>query len=200
MVRAATIAVLPPPEAPPARPVGAKGRGALKLMRTMHACYAGEVQCFHTSMPSPFSEVGFDEACQSSKPTIVELTNVGCKFDYYGGAKGKGPAMRFGPIEKLGDAIDLVVMARHRESQHLLQERAKPGRLLGQVDLTRLKAGALSFHPHKFVALGLDANGYRNTGHRVRPKVLDEMQAWPSLLDQNAIGLMFECKGNELLP
>ena len=93
--------------------------------------------------------------------TIVELTNVGCKFDYYGGAKGKGPAMRFGPIEKLGDAVDLVVMPRHRESQHLLQERAEPGRLLGQVDLTRLKAGALSFHSHKFVALGLDANGYR---------------------------------------
>ena len=107
--------------------------------------------------------------------------------------------MRFGPIEKLGDAIDLVVMARHRESQHLVQECGEPGRLLGQVDLTRLEACALSFHPHDLVAVRLNGNWHRNAGHGVRAKFLDKVQAGASLLDENAIGLIFACKSNELL-
>ena len=93
-------------------------------------------------------------------------------------------AMRFGPIEKLRHAVDLVVMARIREGQHLVQERGEPRRLLGQVDLKLFKACALGLHPHDLVALRLDADGHRNIFYRIRSKVLDEMQARPRLLDQ----------------
>lgn len=72
VVRAATIAALPPPKAPPVRPVGARTGGRSLCLRSMHACCAGEVQCFASSAHAVI-EVGletgytavFGPACES---------------------------------------------------------------------------------------------------------------------------------------
>jgi hypothetical protein len=71
-------------------------------------------------------------------------------------------------------------------------------RVLRQMDLTGFKARALRFHPHKLVALRLDANWQGDAGDRIRPKFLDEMQARTGLLDQDGIGLVFVGQGNQL--
>ena len=112
----------------------------------------------------------------------------------------KSGFIRFGPFEKLRNTVDLIVMASVRKCEDFVQKLAEPGRLPGQVDLTRLKARALSFHAHELVAFWLDSDGHGHAGRRICPELLNEMQAGARLLDEDAIGLMFACKADQLVP
>src|SRR5262249_60607561 len=109
--------------------------------------YAGEVQFF----------VSLDLS-RSGLPIGRHVERLSRPRKDYRRGKDYWPAMRFGPIEKLRNAVDLVVMPRVGEGQNLMHEIAEPGRFLRQVDLTRFKARALSFHPHDLVLLRLDAD------------------------------------------
>ena len=61
--------------------------------------------------------------------------------------------------------------------------------------LGRPQSGRIGFHPHKFVAFRLDANGYGNAARRACPELLDEMQPRARLLDEDAAWAHIRAQG-----
>src|SRR5262249_29482080 len=84
------------------------------------------------------------------------------------------------PFEKLRGRIDLVVMTRVWKCEKFVQEVTEPRSFLRQVYLTCLKASALGFHAHEFVAYWRNADGHGHADDSIRPELLKEMQAGTS--------------------
>jgi hypothetical protein len=70
--------------------------------------------------------------------------------------------MHLAPIEKLRDAVDLVIVTSVRKSQNLVQEVTEPRRIIGQMNLPCFKERALGSHAVALVAFRLDANRQRS--------------------------------------
>src|SRR3984893_16548141 len=105
---------------------------------------------------------------------------------------------RFRPIEKLRNAVDLIVVSPFRKPQHLMQECGEPGRLFGQIDLAGFEAGALGLHAHELITLRSDTDGHRHAWLSICSQLLNEVQSRAGLLNKDAIGRMFARKRNQL--
>src|SRR5208337_645723 len=58
------------------------------------------------------------------------------------------------PVQKLGNAIDLIVVTPARKLEQFGLQIAEPGCLFEQVDLACLNLGRLSIHPGYLVTFG----------------------------------------------
>src|SRR5262245_56417917 len=79
---------------------------------------------------------------------------------------------RFFSTQKLGNTIDLIVVPRVREGEEFMQEVVEPRCFFGQIDLAGLEAGALGFHAHDLVTLGLDPDRHRHARLRIGSQFL----------------------------
>jgi hypothetical protein len=89
----------------------------------------------------------------------------------------EGNIVRFqvlgGPLQELRDAVDLIVMARIGEGEHLVEERSEPMRLQGNAEVARLDLRRLRLEAFELGADGLDPDRVRHPIGLIRKEVLD---------------------------
>jgi len=104
------------------------------------------------------------------------------------------------PVEELGGAIDLIVVAGIGEAEELVEILGEPGRILRKQDLTGFEGGRLPLHAGELVPFGLDADRGGDARRLVVLQLLNQLLSDAGFLDQDRLGIVIAGLGGDHRP
>ena len=143
-------------------------------------------------MPGGIRKQGKDskrclERSLKSVPKGIVVTGCGPAIYRQADRVGRGvvkPSRR-SPFQKLGDAVDLVVMLPIGKCEQLKQKAIKPIGISRQMHLAGLDLRSLGLHALLLAAFGLDPDGARHAWRQVFPQILQQSKARAFFLNKD---------------
>jgi hypothetical protein len=130
----------------------------------------------------------------------IDLNSTHKGFPCHAGHRWIEGRSRNGPIEKLRNTIDLVVISPMWKCQQFKQEGVKPISLAREIDVSSFDFGRLRHHAICLIPLRLATDRACHSSRQIAPEILQERHAGTRILDQDGAGTMFRCDLSDFAP